>query len=166
MPPMSQAVPIPIHVQDTEEHLYEYVTTRTSFSPAQDMLAHYSSADSHSSIIQKSREQMLVSQEKTLNQAKPPVARKPTKLKQNPTSSSSLYTEMGSLDTSTGDSGFVDPKPFRKDCPPRVHPRHKYTPLNAEQRETVSGYAIPELKGKQTAVLLMSNIYSLIVYVC
>ena len=78
---------------------------------------------------------------------RPTVAPKPPKKQmasiRSPEDQTADYTG-GSADTSTGDSGFVDARKFLKDCPsPKVAPRHKYTPLKAEQRETAPSYAEP-----------------------
>ena len=80
---------------------------------------------------------------------KPAVAPKPA-IKKTLTSSSITQTSTtrgistastGGDDTSTGDSGFVDARKYRKEfSPPKVVPRHKYTPLNAEQKEAAAYY--------------------------
>ncbi len=168
-------VPIATHAQATEmepispdEHVYEYVT-RKSFLPSQisPTLTYYSSTDIvpvPASIQNESREQLVDGRDGTPQVAKPKpaVAKKPSKLKQNnprdsTASDSSMYVDMTcNRDTSTGDSGFVDSKQFRKECPPRVPSKHSYTQLDSKQRDTVSSYATPEPQGKQTADSLLT----------
>ncbi len=133
-----------------DDHDYEYVTSE-SFSPSISEHLHYSSTDiAPSSRQDESRGHLVTSRDSPaqLSKLKPTVASKPSKLQKSTTTSTSDYTG-GSADTSTGDSGFVDSKMFRKERPPpRLLPRHNYAPLNAEQRDTVGCYAIPEPQGK------------------
>ncbi len=134
-----------------DDHDYEYVTAG-SLSPPLSQHLHYSSTDiAPSSIQDGSRGHLVTGRDSPAqpSKLKPVVAPKPSKLKQNSTTSTSDYTG-GSADTSTADSGFVDSEKFRKECPPRLLPRHNYTPLKAELRETVGCYATPEPQGKHT----------------
>ncbi len=133
-----------------DDHDYEYVTPG-SFSPRISEHLHYSSTDiAPSSRQDESRGHLVTGRDSSAqpSKLKPAVAPKPSKLQKSTTTSTSDYTG-GSADTSTGDSGFVDSEKFRKECPPpRLLPRHNYTPLNAEQRETVGCYATLEPQGK------------------
>ncbi len=150
----TQASPpsISTQVQDLhpDDHDYEYVTPG-SFSPPISEQLHYSSTDiAPSSRQDESRGHLVTSRDSPVQplRLKPTVAPKPSKLQSSTTTSTSDYTG-GSADTSTGDSGFVDSEKFRKECPPPcLLPRHNYTPLNAEQRDTVECYATPEPQGK------------------
>ncbi len=143
---------ISTQVQDSDDHSYDYVTPG-SFSPSKSEHLHYSSTDiAPSSRQDKSRGHLVTGRDSLAqpSKLKPVVSPKPSKLKQNSTTtiSTSDYTG-GSADTSTGDSGFVDSKKFRKERPPpHLLPRHNYTPLKAEQRDTVDCYATPEPQGK------------------
>ena len=78
---------------------------------------------------------------------KPTIAPKPvTKEGSTRITSTSLSIRMGENDdTSTGDSGFVDAKEFRKLCPPTKveSTQHTYKTLNVEQREAATHYTAP-----------------------
>ena len=66
----------------------------------------------------------------------------------------------GSADTSTGDSGFVDAKRYRKEPqgpPPKVLSRHNYTPLNAWQREEAADYTDTNPITEQGKVYILHN---------
>ena len=86
----------------------------------------------------------------SLPKTKPAVPPKPTKKQlctNSSKESSTADSTGGSADTSTGDSGFVDARKYlkeRRGPPPKVPPRHSYTPLNASEREQVADYT--ELK--------------------
>ena len=152
----TQASPpsISTQVQDLQpdDHDYEYVTPG-SLSPAQSEQLHYSSTDiAPSSRQDESRGHLVTGRDSPAqpSRLKPTDAPKPSKLQSSTatSTSSSDYTG-GSADTSTADSGFVDSEKFRKERPPPcLLPRHNYTPLNAEQRDTVDCYATPEPQGK------------------
>ena len=60
-------------------------------------------------------------------------------------------------DTSTGDSGFVDAREFRKGYPPTkvASSHHEYTPLNTEEREAASHYTLPSPKHKVELLVLV-----------
>ncbi len=149
-------LPPSISTQDSDDHGYDYVTPE-SFSPLKSEHLHYSSTDiAPSSRQDKSRGHLVTGRDSLAqpSKLKPVVSPKPSKLKQNSTTTSTSDYTGGSADTSTGDSGFVDSEKFRKECPPCLLPRHNYTPLKAEQRETVGCYATPEPQGKHTKLMI------------
>ena len=105
---------------------------------------------------------------------KPTVAPKPT-IKKLVTSTSSSADQTPTADytggsTSTGDSGFVDSRKYRKDCPPpKVAPRHKYTPLNAEQREIASYYTATNpstARGKAQRIMQLQSVHYCMSHPC
>ena len=83
--------------------------------------------------------------------------------------SSTADSTGGSADTSTGDSGFVDAREYlkeRRGPPPKVPPRHRYTPLNAAQREQAADYTAtnPILeKGNECKLLQFFFCYQLFI---
>ena len=78
---------------------------------------------------------------------KPNVAPKPV-IEKGSTSNTSKNLSIckGEIDdTSTGDSGFVDVREFRKSCPPTkvASSQHVYKTLIVEQREKATHYTAP-----------------------